>query len=77
VGTHAHLHASQERPSAFKAGFLLGGISRRHHGLLNDEYGAVDRRDRSSASENRRRIREVGLETWLAEQAAQVREGFS
>ena len=27
--------------------------------------------------ENRQRIREVGLEVWLAEQAAKVKEGFS
>ena len=31
----------------------------------------------SPALENRQRIREVGLEAWLAEQAAKVREGFS
>ena len=31
----------------------------------------------SPALESRQRIREVGLEAWLSEQAAQVREGFS
>jgi hypothetical protein len=40
-----------------------------------DKLAPID--DKSPSAENRRRIREIGLEAWLEEQAAQVKSGFS